>query len=210
MRPQLNSGTLGGREHVSKDVARRLEAVRRILWETWDPIGVNQTADAFGEYDSYAPTIVDLLARGRSASELDLHLARIETDSIGLSPRPSSDRAAAVAALTALQASSSGRTLPLEILEFEKMASGGQSLRLTARVPWEDFPTYATQVIDMLGGTIHERADSPAERVWTVTILGSPFWISLDDFALGISLDPRDPRAASLLPEIRARLLAQR
>lgn len=31
-----------------------LERVRRVLWETWDPIGVNEHAEASTEYDSYA------------------------------------------------------------------------------------------------------------------------------------------------------------
>jgi len=210
MRPLLNGGTLGGRKQVSKDVARRLEAVRRILWETWDPIGVNDKPEASGEYDSYASTIVSLLARGCSASHMDVHLSRVETESMGLSERPSADRAAVVAELIALREGSSQPTVPLELLELETMASGEQSLRLTAKVPWEKFPAYATRVVDLLGGTIQDRADSPVERVWGVTVLGRPFWLSLDDFGLGISLDPRDPSAASLIPEIRSRLLAKR
>lgn len=80
-----------------------LEAVRRILWLDWDPIGLNDHQDALDEYDSYAPAIVSLLSRGCCASDLDLHLSRIETDSMGLSQVPTAPRANVVAKLLALR-----------------------------------------------------------------------------------------------------------
>jgi hypothetical protein len=80
-----------------------LETVRRILWLDWDPIGVNDHPDAVDEYDSYAPGIVSMLARGCSADELDLHLSRIETDSMGLSQTPGASRATVVQKLLTLQ-----------------------------------------------------------------------------------------------------------
>ena len=79
------------------------EAVRRILWLDWDPIGVNDHPGAIDEYDSYAPTIVSLLARGCSAEELDLHLSHIETYSMGLSQKPAASRTSVVQKLLALQ-----------------------------------------------------------------------------------------------------------
>jgi len=80
-----------------------LERVRRVLWETWDPIGVDEHAEASTEYDSYAPGVVSLLIHDCSAAELDLHLSRIETNDMGLSPLPAAARASAVAALIALR-----------------------------------------------------------------------------------------------------------
>jgi hypothetical protein len=35
-----------------------LERVRQVLWETWDPIGVNEHPEASSEYDSDAPGVV--------------------------------------------------------------------------------------------------------------------------------------------------------
>ena len=90
------------------------------------------------------------------------------------------------------------------------MASGDPSLRLTTRVSWESFATYARHVVGLLGGTIEDQVDSPVERVWGVTIGGRQFWIAFDDFGLGISLEPRDSRAATLIPEIRAQLMTHR
>jgi hypothetical protein len=196
---------------VSREVALMLDVVRRILWDTWDPIGVNDVPEAFGEYDSYAPTVVSRLVHGCSAPDLDFHLARIEMDSMGLSGRKiSPPRSAAVAALIALRESVSLPKPPLEVLQLEAMASGNDSLRLTTKVTWEDFPTYAKQIIGLLGGTLHDRADSLVERVWPVTIFRRPFWIAFDDFGLGVSIDPRDPQAAHVITEVRDHLLTHR
>lgn len=91
---------------LTTDLSVRIEAVRQVLWEVWDPIGVNASTGAFGEYDSYAPAIVSLLARGCSARELETHLIKLETGSMGLSQVPSPRRVEAVAALMALRVSS--------------------------------------------------------------------------------------------------------
>jgi hypothetical protein len=100
--------------------------------------------------------------------------------------------------------------LPLEVLAYEPMASGHRSLRLTTEVSWDGFGPYAEEVVDALGGTVDSRADSPVERVWDVTIDGGRFWLALDDFGLGVSLDARDARADALLDGIRWRLTALR
>ena len=82
-----------------------LIAVRKILWESWDPIGVNQRANISAEYDSYASTLLRMLSEHCSAHGLDFHLARLETDAMGLPSRPASARASTVAALLALEIS---------------------------------------------------------------------------------------------------------
>ena len=96
--------------------------------------------------------------------------------------------------------------LPLEVLAFEPMASGHRSLRLTTEVSWDAFGAYAEAVVSLLGGTVDGRVDSPVERVWEVTIDGARFWLALDDFGLGVSLDARDAKADAALDGIRARL----
>jgi hypothetical protein len=100
--------------------------------------------------------------------------------------------------------------IPLESLIVEPMDSGDLSLRLTRRVTWEDFARYARAIVSLLGGSIDERADSPVERVWVVTIRGAPFWLSFDDFGLGVSLDARSSAASSLIPILRDELLSRR
>lgn len=90
------------------------------------------------------------------------------------------------------------------------MASGDRSLRLSTRVTWEEFASYATAVVSLVGGSIVDRADCASERVWTAIIHGQRFWISFDDFALGVSLDPQDNAANELVPAIREWLLQHR
>jgi hypothetical protein len=97
--------------------------------------------------------------------------------------------------------------LPLEVLEVEPMASGYRSLRLTRSVPWKRFSAYAESLIRALEGTVLDRADSSVERVWSVTIGGNQYWLTFDDFALGVSLDARDAAADAAVPHIRRRLL---
>ncbi len=85
---------------VTGTAERMLSAVRRILWETWDPIGVNDHADASTEYDSYAPAIVRMLLEHCTAQDLEHHLSTLEAKSMGLAPRSSSAvRSATVTAL---------------------------------------------------------------------------------------------------------------
>lgn len=192
---------------MRRRITRALAAVRRILWETWDPIGVNDASEATDEYDSYAPTIVRMIVDGADAHTLERHLAGIETRSMGLGAVASPRRTAAALALVALREEGLPPAVPLELLVEEPMASGATSLRLTRQVSWEEFPDYVEQLIELLDGSIDERVDTAVERVVAVTILGRPFWISLDDFDLGVSLDPRDPGAAGLIPELRRRLM---
>jgi hypothetical protein len=78
---------------LASTAKRMLNAVRQVLWETWDPIGVNDHADASDEYDSYAPTIVGMLLQDCTAHDLERHLANLETESMGLAARPTSARA---------------------------------------------------------------------------------------------------------------------
>jgi hypothetical protein len=96
--------------------------------------------------------------------------------------------------------------LPLEVLAFEPMASGHRSLRLTTAVSWESFADYAEEIVETLGGSVLDRVDSPVERVWTVRIDGAWFWLALDDFGLGVSLDARDAKGDTALDGIRSRL----
>jgi hypothetical protein len=63
------------------------DAVRRILLEEWDPIGVRMVPEAQDEYDGYVGGIYRLLATGSTVDELAEHLVRIEHEAMGLSAR---------------------------------------------------------------------------------------------------------------------------
>ena len=102
------------------------------------------------------------------------------------------------------------KDLPLEALRLEPMASGSQALLLSERVGWEAFPSYVAALARLLGGSIVDKADSAAERVWTAVIEGQSFLISYDDYPVGVSIEPQDEGAAALIPTIRERLLRAR
>jgi hypothetical protein len=60
-------------------------AVDEILWEYWDPIGVNEEPVARDEYTSYVPSVVQLLKNGADARKISQHLLSLETVSMGIS-----------------------------------------------------------------------------------------------------------------------------
>ncbi len=72
-----------------------LEALKALLWEEWDPIGVRGMGGHDDEYNGYAFEIWTMLKRGASASDIETYLAGMETGHIGLSRN--SGRAMAVA-----------------------------------------------------------------------------------------------------------------
>lgn len=91
---------MGQRERITSKA--QLELVRQILWVEWDPIGVNDTPEAYGEYDSYAESVLRNILHGATAADLDFYLSRIESESMGLGPRPASSRSRAVSKLLAV------------------------------------------------------------------------------------------------------------
>lgn len=94
--------------------------------------------------------------------------------------------------------------LPLDALAIQTMASGDLSLALTGTVAWEDFPADASAIAARLDAAIVDKADSPVERVWTIRVRGSEFWLAHDE--LGVSLDSKDAAASKLIPALLDKL----
>lgn len=70
---------------MEKYAARRIkQEIERVLWEVWDPIGVNQFSDARDEYSSYVNEVFELLTSGASDESIAEHLLRIATQRMGL------------------------------------------------------------------------------------------------------------------------------
>ena len=86
------------------------------------------------------------------------------------------------------------------------MASGNDSLELTQCISWTGFPRYATETINILGGEIINKADSVNERVWDVCVNDERFWLSFNDFGLGVSLDSQTRQSSKHIAAIRDRL----
>ncbi|WP_428679574.1 hypothetical protein [Sphingopyxis sp.] len=61
-----------------------IEAIRVLLWDEWDPIGVNETSCLINEYDAYAGEIQTMIQRDADAEEIARHLSRIVNENMGL------------------------------------------------------------------------------------------------------------------------------
>jgi hypothetical protein len=60
-------------------------AIRQILLEDWDPIGVRHIREAQHEYDAYVPQLEQLLSEGASTREIFEYLWELETQHMALS-----------------------------------------------------------------------------------------------------------------------------
>jgi hypothetical protein len=78
-------------------------AVRKVLWEQWDPIGVNDSPAHLGEYDGYANTVCALLRRGADNTEICDYLRQVEIKNMGLSGSSRDHFEVVVGALRAIE-----------------------------------------------------------------------------------------------------------
>lgn len=76
------------------------DGLRRVLMESWDPIGVADVPDAADEYDSYVPAVGAKLKAEASVEEIARYLSFVRTRLMSLPPNPAADRRAADCALT--------------------------------------------------------------------------------------------------------------
>ena len=61
--------------------------IAKILWNNWDPIGVNNGDDEWDdEYDSYVPHSFKLANEGSDWKKISAHLSSCAEQSMGLSP----------------------------------------------------------------------------------------------------------------------------
>lgn len=79
------------------------EAIDRVLWEVWDPIGVNAQPEVRDEYQGYINAVYGLLIGAASGAEIDTLLRRIETEQMGLSNPSAAARSATIAALRQIE-----------------------------------------------------------------------------------------------------------
>ena len=55
-----------------------MDSIRAILFEHWDPIGVNENQNLRDEYDSYIAPVYRLLTEGASAAKITDYLFKLE------------------------------------------------------------------------------------------------------------------------------------
>lgn len=67
--------------------------VDQILWEEWDPIGVNDAPEERDEYSSYAGEVCGKLWNGEDKQAIFDYLFWVETEHMGLGTKTSSKEA---------------------------------------------------------------------------------------------------------------------
>ncbi len=77
-------------------------AICTVLREQWNPIGINNDPQTFGEYDSYADGICSLLLRGATDKDLTHFLRHTETVNMGCPASREESLAMVVGALRAI------------------------------------------------------------------------------------------------------------
>jgi len=65
-------------------IARVWKEIDDVLWNVWDPIGVNDVPEARDEYQSYIGAVFHLLEDRVDEERIVSHLYRIETEQMGL------------------------------------------------------------------------------------------------------------------------------
>ena len=61
------------------------EAIKNILLNEWDPIGVSDIDEANDEYDSYVPALYKMLLTRKPVHEIFAYLWQLETEHMELS-----------------------------------------------------------------------------------------------------------------------------
>ena len=75
---------------IEKYESRRIRvAIRHVLMDVWDPIGVKNEPNAQDEYDGYLGGVYELLVSGASDEYIEDHLWRIVTERMELPAKKS-------------------------------------------------------------------------------------------------------------------------
>ena len=61
-----------------------LEKLKALMWEEWDPIGINETDCPRDEYDTYAHQVFSMLHNGSTREEILSYLVWARTEYIGM------------------------------------------------------------------------------------------------------------------------------
>ena len=61
------------------------QVIDEILWNDWDPIGVNDIAGIRDEYQGYTSQVFSLKMTNADSEKIAQHLLQIETERMGLS-----------------------------------------------------------------------------------------------------------------------------
>jgi hypothetical protein len=66
----------------------RINAIRRILLDEWDPIGIGSIEEAHDDYDNYVTTLYRMMQERAGLEKVVLHLGKLEKITMRLNSRP--------------------------------------------------------------------------------------------------------------------------
>jgi len=69
---------------LTSEQKKLYKLIDEILWNDWDPIGINDTEEARDEYQSYTPQIFSLRINNSGIETIAQHLYNIEAERMGL------------------------------------------------------------------------------------------------------------------------------
>lgn len=70
---------------ISEKQRQLFNEIDRIIWEDWDPIGVNDYGeDCRDEYESYIPHLFSLVEQGADYKKIAKHLSDLEKNTMGM------------------------------------------------------------------------------------------------------------------------------
>ena len=115
---------------------RQIDRLQAIL-RKWDPIGVQPGEFApADEYDSYAPHIVSLVARGCSVAELTRHMEELRTGIIGVEANPERDHEIAAEIVEALRGDAfEAVAIPVSQEPVESEAPSSENIVMISKIP---------------------------------------------------------------------------
>ncbi len=71
------------KKKISNMESKSHHAINQILWNNWDPLGINDAAP-IDEYQSYVPELYTMLMSNKTSKEISERLFKIETEIMGL------------------------------------------------------------------------------------------------------------------------------
>jgi hypothetical protein len=69
---------------MTKENKRIYDLIDNILWQDWDPIGVNEIEEARDEYMGYIPSVYSLKINGADKIKISEYLYKLASVNMGL------------------------------------------------------------------------------------------------------------------------------
>lgn len=101
------------------------------------------------------------------------------------------------------------RQFELEKLTLESMFSGHLCLLLSEKIEWKNFPKFADEFCNHIGGNIVERTVGAEMQIWKIKTQQCLLKLVFDDYPLRVSLESSTDDADSFLRQIFKTLKAE-